>query len=525
MMSSILSLRRVRIIHRHLRSGGVFFQPSQKAFRPLTSSSTDNNYDLVVIGGGSGGLACSKEAASLGKKVAVLDFVAPSPQGSTWGIGGTCVNVGCIPKKLMHHASLLGDGIKDAKKYGWQLSDQMTFDWGNLVTGVQNYIKSLNWGYRVQLHDKSVRYIPGMASFVDRHTIKAVLKSGKEELLTSEKVVIAVGGRPRFPSDVPGAKEYCITSDDLFSLQKPPGKTLVIGASYVALECAGFLAGFGYNTSLMMRSIPLRGFDQQMASLVTEYMSRHGTRFINQCVPVSVDKRPDGKLHVQWTNPSSGERGEEEFDTVLMAIGRDPSTAALELDKAGVQVDKSGFIIGMENEQTSAKNIYALGDVLQDRPELTPVAIMAGKLLARRLFAGSTIQMDYDNIATTVFTPLEYSTVGLSEEDAIRQYGEENLEVYHAFYKPLEFRVTEREEDVGYIKAVCLREGEQSVIGLHYLGPNAGEVMQGFAVAIRCGLTMRMLSSTVGIHPTCAEEVVKLHITKRSGEDPTVTGC
>ncbi|EDO46554.1 predicted protein [Nematostella vectensis] len=163
--------------------------------------------------------------------------------------------------------------------------------------------------------------------------------------------------------------------------------------------------------------------------------------------------------------------------------------------------------------------------LLQDRPELTPVAIMAGKLLARRLFAGSTIQMDYDNIATTVFTPLEYSTVGLSEEDAIRQYGEENLEVYHAFYKPLEFRVTEREEDVGYIKAVCLREGEQSVIGLHYLGPNAGEVMQGFAVAIRCGLTMRMLSSTVGIHPTCAEEVVKLHITKRSGEDPTVTGC
>ncbi|EDO46553.1 predicted protein, partial [Nematostella vectensis] len=454
-------------------------------------------YDLVVIGGGSGGLACSKEAASLGKKVAVLDFVAPSPQGSTWGIGGTCVNVGCIPKKLMHHASLLGDGIKDAKKYGWQLSDQMTFDWGNLVTGVQNYIKSLNWGYRVQLHDKSVRYIPGMASFVDRHTIKAVLKSGKEELLTSEKVVIAVGGRPRFPSDVPGAKEYCITSDDLFSLQKPPGKTLVIGASYVALECAGFLAGFGYNTSLMMRSIPLRGFDQQMASLVTEYMSRHGTRFINQCVPVSVDKRPDGKLHVQWTNPSSGERGEEEFDTVLMAIGRDPSTAALELDKAGVQVDKSGFIIGMENEQTSAKNIYALGDVLQDRPELTPVAIMAGKLLARRLFAGSTIQMDYDNVRILSLRRLLHSInkAAKAEEHApVRLYSMMSLLTPY-------WGCTTGD--------LYTRPSLNPLLGMYY----------------RCGLTMRMLSSTVGIHPTCAEEVVKLHITKRSGEDPTVTGC
>ncbi|XP_031574557.1 uncharacterized protein LOC116308308 isoform X1 [Actinia tenebrosa] len=259
-MNSLKYLRRVEVFSNHLTS----IRPSGESRSILRSLSSlrGYDYDLVVIGGGSGGLACSKEAASFGKKVAVLDYVTPSPQGTTWGLGGTCVNVGCIPKKLMHHASLLREAIRDAKKYGWETPDNINFNWETLVTGVQNHVKSLNWGHRVKLNDKKIKYLPALGSLLDSHTIKAVSKSGKEEIVTAENIVIAVGGRPRFPSDVPGALEHFISSDDLFSLKKEPGKTLVIGASYVALECAGFLAGLGYDSSVMMRSIPLRGFDQ-----------------------------------------------------------------------------------------------------------------------------------------------------------------------------------------------------------------------------------------------------------------------
>lgn len=513
---------RLKRIGGHLRTR----QPVKNVNRSLSNGKDLHEYDLIVIGGGSGGLACSKEAAKYGKKVAVLDYVSPSTQGSIWGLGGTCVNVGCIPKKLMHQAALLGESFKDAKHYGWNVPENITISWEALVKAVQSHVKSLNWGHRVQLHDKKVEYLNAKGSFLDSHTIKAVLKNGTEKTLRAENFVIAVGGRPRFPKEVPGAVEYGVSSDDIFSLKKSPGKMLVVGASYVALECAGFLTGLGFDTSLMMRSIPLRGFDQQMAQLATDYMENHGTRFLKQCVPVRIDKADNGLLHVTWKESVTGESHQETFETVLFAIGRDPETSQLNLESAGVQVHtKTKKILGNDKEQTTASHIYAIGDVLEDRPELTPVAIRAGKLLADRLFAGSDITMDYNKVATTVFTPLEFGTVGLSEEKAIESYGESNIEVYHAFYKPLEFTVSERHVEQCYMKAVCLREGEQDVLGLHFLGPNAGEVIQGFAAAMRCGLTYKSLSSTVGIHPTCAEEVVKMHITKRSGDDPTVTGC
>lgn len=497
--------------------------PSSKALSSYTAS---QDYDLVVIGGGSGGLACSKEAANYGKKVAVLDFVHPSTQGTVWGLGGTCVNVGCIPKKIMHQAALLGEFIKDAQKYGWNVPEDRTLSWKSLVLAVQNHVKSLNWGHRVQLHDKKVEYLNAKGSFLDPHTIKAVSNNGTERTLRAKNFVVAVGGRPRFPKEIPGAVEYGISSDDLFSLKESPGKTLVIGASYVALECAGFLVGLGFDTSLMMRSIPLRGFDQQMAGLVTDYMENHGTRFLRQCVPVRIDKGDNGLLHVTWQETVTGESHQEAFQTVLFAIGRDAETSELNLSQAGVEVHpQTKKIIGNDKEQTTVPHIYAIGDVLQDRPELTPVAIRAGKLLAERLFGDSNVTMDYDKVATTVFTPLEFGTVGLSEEKAIDLYGEENIEVYHAFYKPLEFIVPARNAEQCYTKVVCLREGDRLILGLHFLGPSAGEVIQGFAAAMRCGLTYKTLSATVGVHPTCAEEVVKLHITKRSGEDPTVTGC
>ncbi|KAG5840454.1 hypothetical protein ANANG_G00188990 [Anguilla anguilla] len=484
------------------------------------------DYDLVVIGGGSGGLACSKEAAQFGKKVAVLDYVEPSPKGTKWGLGGTCVNVGCIPKKLMHQAALLGTAVKDARKYGWNIPAPVSHDWPTMAEAVQNHVRSLNWGHRVQLQDKKVKYFNLKGSLVDEHTIRGVSKSGKETVLTAASVVIATGMRPKFPADVPGAVEHSISSDDLFWLRESPGKTLVVGASYVALECAGFLTGIGLDTTVMVRSIALRGFDQQMAGLVTDYMDSYGTKFSWECVPNKVEKLASGALRVTWEDPGSRAEASDTFDTVLWAIGRAAETRTLNLEKVGVALEEeSGKVIVDDCEASSVPNIYAIGDIGEGRPELTPVAIKAGRLLARRLFGASRELMNYNNIPTTVFTPLEYGCVGLSEEEAERRHGKDAIEVYHAFYKPLEFTVAERDASQCYIKAVCLREGDQPILGLHFTGPNAGEVTQGFALGFQCGATYRHLLATVGIHPTCAEEVIKLNITKRSGLDPMVTGC
>ncbi|XP_075391066.1 thioredoxin reductase 2, mitochondrial isoform X2 [Tenrec ecaudatus] len=464
--------------------------------------------------------------AQLGRKVAVVDYVEPSLRGTSWGLGGTCVNVGCIPKKLMHQAALLGGLIQDASHYGWEVTHPVPHNWRKMAEAVQNHVKSLNWGHRVQLQDRKVKYFNIKASFVNEHTVRGLTKAGKETLLSAEHIVIATGGRPKYPVHVEGALEYGITSDDIFWLKESPGKTLVVGASYVALECAGFLSGVGLDTTVMMRSIPLRGFDQQMASLVTGHMASHGIHFLRGCTPLRVGRLPDGRLQVTWQEHASGREDSGTFDTVLWAIGRVPETRGLNLEKAGVRINPdSQKIVVDAREATSIPHIYAIGDVVEGRPELTPTAIMAGKLLARRLFGGSSVLMEYDNVPTTVFTPLEYGCVGLSEEEAITRHGQEHVEVYHSHYKPLEFTVPEREAAQCYIKMVCLREPPQQLLGLHFLGPSAGEVTQGFALGIKCGASYEQMMRTVGIHPTCAEEVSKLHISKRSGQDPTVTGC
>ncbi|XP_012510439.1 PREDICTED: thioredoxin reductase 2, mitochondrial isoform X1 [Propithecus coquereli] len=484
------------------------------------------DYDLLVIGGGSGGLACAKEAAQLGRRVAVVDYVEPSPRGTRWGLGGTCVNVGCIPKKLMHQAALLGGMIRDARHYGWEVAQPVQHSWRKMAEAVQNHVKSLNWGHRVQLQDRKVKYFNVKASFVNEHTVCGVTKDGKETLLSADNIVIATGGRPRYPTHIEGALEYGITSDDIFWLKESPGKTLVVGASYVALECAGFLTGIGLDTTVMIRSIPLRGFDQQMSSLVTEHMASHGTRFLRGCTPSQVRRLPAGRLQVTWEDRTSGKEDTDTFDTVLWAVGRVPETRSLNLEKSGVKTSPdSQKILVDSRDATSVPHIYAIGDVAEGRPELTPTAIMAGRLLAQRLFGQSAALMDYDNVPTTVFTPLEYGCVGLSEEEAVARHGQEHVEVYHAYYKPLEFTVAERDASQCYIKMVCLREPPQLVLGLHFLGPNAGEVTQGFALGIRCGASYAQVMRTVGIHPTCSEEVVRLRISKRSGLDPTVTGC
>eukprot|EP00128_Syssomonas_multiformis_P008506 Colp12_sorted_trinity150504_noHs@35476 len=481
------------------------------------------DYDLVVIGGGSGGLACSKRAAELGAKVAVLDFVKPTPIGTTWGLGGTCVNVGCIPKKLMHTTAILGESIKDAVQYGWAAEpDKIAHDWGKMVQGVQDHIGGLNWGYKVALREKKVDYINALGSFVDRHTIKCVDRKGKEKIITARRSVIAVGGRPKYP-EIPGAKEFGITSDDIFSLPEAPGKTLVVGASYVALECAGFLAGLGYDVTVMVRSIFLRGFDQEMAEKIVEYMAKHGVKFIRDSIPAKLEKTGEKEITVEYTNTGTHENHSGKWQTVLFAIGRDAVLQDLNLDTVGVTV-KNGKIPA-ENEQTNIPNIYAIGDVLLGRLELTPVAIQAGRLLADRLYGGGKTQMDYRNIPTTVFTPIEYGAIGYPEEEAIAKFGADRIETYHTFFNPLEHTVAHREENVCYCKLVVDKGDNERVIGFHYLGPNAGEVTQGFALGFRLGATKADFDGIVGIHPTCAETFTTMTVTRSSGADIKAAGC
>jgi len=489
------------------------------------------DYDLIVIGGGSGGLAASKEAAKLGKKVAVCDFVKPSPAGSTWGLGGTCVNVGCIPKKLMHQAALLGEAVKDASCFGWEVGqEKVTHNWPKMVEEVQNHIGSLNWGYRVALREKSVDYLNEYAVFQDANTIKTTNKKGKEKIVTAKDFILATGGRPRYP-DIPGA-ELGISSDDIFSLPYSPGKVLCVGASYISLECAGFLKKLGLDTSVMVRSILLRGFDQQMAGKVGEYMEEMGVNFIRECVPEKLERIEEGtpgKIKVT-ARYKDGTEFTDVFNTVIFAIGRDACTKNIGLDTVGVALNpKSGKVLHDEKEATNVSNIYAIGDVLDDKPELTPVAIQAGKLLARRLCGVSETLTDYVNVCTTVFTPLEYGCCGLSEEDAIQQFGEEGIEVYHTSFWPLEWTVAHRSDNACYCKLVCIKKTEsnpsEKVVGFHYLGPNAGEVTQGFGIALKMGATKADFDNLIGIHPTTAENFTTLGITKSSGVDASATGC
>lgn len=486
------------------------------------------DYDLVVIGGGSGGLAAAKEAAQLGKKVALFDFVKPSPLGTTWGLGGTCVNVGCIPKKLMHRASILGEDMHDARAFGWELPEKVAHNWETMKNAIQDHIGSLNWGYRVQLRDKKVNYVNAYAEIVDQHTIKATKKNKSEVTMTAGNIIIATGERPRY-LDIPGSREYTVTSDDLFSLPYCPGKTLCVGASYVSLECAGFLAGIGLDTTVMVRSILLRGFDQQCAEIIGGYMEKHGVKFIRGAVPTKIEQIESGQpgRYKVTAETKDGMEIVDEYNTILVAVGRDPCTQNIGIENVQVQLHKkNNRVIVDEEERTNIPNIYAIGDIGEGRPELTPVAIQAGRLLSRRMFQeGFSKKVDYQNIATTVFTPIEYGCIGYSEEVAIEKFGEDNIEVYHSYFMPLEWTVPHREENTCYAKLVCNKMDEERVIGFHVVGPNAGEITQGFAVAMKRGATKEDFDSTIGIHPTCSETFTTLQVTKRSGASAEVTGC
>jgi len=494
----------------------------EKAIMANDGYSADHgyDYDLVVIGGGSGGLAASKEAVAQGaSKVAVLDYVKPSPAGTQWGLGGTCVNVGCIPKKLMHNAALINESIHaDAAAFGLDGVVAGTHSWENMRLNVQNHIRGLNFKYRVNLRENKVTYLNNLAKFKDAHTIIATDKKGQEKEITAARFLVAVGGRPT-SLDCEGG-DLAISSDDVFSMEKSPGKTLCVGASYISLECAGFLAGLGLDVTVAVRSILLRGFDRECADLIGSYM-KSNINLREKVVPTKLEKVGDNEIKVTFSDDST-----DTYNTVLVAIGRTADTKSLGLENVGVDANpKNGKII-TTHEQTSTPNIYAVGDVMEGCPELTPVAIKAGVQLAKRLFGGSEEPMDYRSVCTTVFTPLEYGTVGYSEEEAEEVFGKCNIEVYHKSFKPLEWELSEaRSASSAFTKVIVDKTNNEKVLGMHFLGPSAGEVMQGYGTAMKKGITMKDLLDTVGIHPTSAEEIVTLSVTKSSGKDAKAAGC
>jgi len=314
---------------------------------------TTFDYDLAVVGGGSGGMAAAKRAAKHGARVVLFDYVNPSTQGTKWGLGGTCVNVGCVPKKLMHYAGIIGNTIhNDAEKFGWKLTG-VEHNWDALRTTVQNHVKSLNFGYKSGLRSNNVKYINAYASFRSAHELEYKVK---DEIVTlsAANILIAPGGRPHIPDDVPGALEYAITSDDIFALKRAPGKTLCVGGSYISLECAGFLNELGYDVTVAVRSIILRGFDRQCSEKVAQMMDELGTNFKYGVIPDSISKREDGKLVVKFKDVKTSEpAGEDFYDTVLFATGRNAYTGGMNLAAA------AGVIIAYK-AMTSRSSSYSL---------------------------------------------------------------------------------------------------------------------------------------------------------------------
>jgi len=533
--------------------GGVQNASGQAGLIARTFSSAANSdirtVDLVVIGGGSGGMAAAKEAAGLGAQVVLFDKVKPSTQGTTWGLGGTCVNVGCVPKKIMHYAANLAESIHlDGPKL---LGDTATLKspsqedpevlnrrWETLVDSVQNHIGKLNFSYRVGLRSAKVEYINALAKFAPGSTATDALIEyefkGERKLIRAKNVLIATGGRPVVPDNIPGAVELAITSDDLFSLQRAPGKTLVVGASYIGLECAGLLNGLGFDATVAARSVVLRSFDRQCAEKVQELMKCQGVGFIMGATPTELKRTEDGRIQVAFSNGQT-----EVYDTVLFATGRHPDTKGLQLP-AEIEPLKNGKL-PVDEEDCVRGSVYAIGDMAEGRPELTPVAIKAGELWARRKFGDAALaaqsKFNWDLIPTTVFTPAEYGCVGLSEEQAVKKYGENDVEVYLWEWTTLEHAASAREkhpkaradQDDIYLPPTCLaklvvHKPTDKVVGFHFVGPNAGEVTQGFAVALRAGATKKDFDSTIGIHPTDAEAFTTMTVTRRSGESWIAAG-
>lgn len=445
-------------------------------------------YDYIVIGGGSGGIASANRAAMHGAKVILFEGKE---------VGGTCVNVGCVPKKVMWYSAQVAETINNyAADYGFDLTTD-AFNFDVLKANRQAYIDRIHASYERGFDNNGVERIYDYATFVDTHTVEVA-----GELYTAPHILIATGGHALYP-DIPGA-EYGITSDGFFELDAVPKRTAVVGAGYIAVEISGVLHALGSDTHLFVRQDrPLRTFDKEIIKTLVDAMEEDGPELHTFSVPKEVIKNEDNSLTLILEN------GEEyTVDTLIWAIGRRPNVIGFGLEKTGIELNDKGFIATDEFENTNVEGIYALGDV-NGKLELTPVAVKSGRQLSERLFNNKpNAKMDYKDVATVIFSHPAIGSVGLSEEAAIAKFGQENIKVYRSTFTSMYTAVTSHRQ-VCKMKLVTLGQ-EEKVIGLHGIGYGVDEMIQGFAVAIKMGATKEDFDNTVAIHPTGAEEFVTM---------------
>ena len=455
----------------------------------------NKNFDFIVIGGGSGGIASARRAAEYGARVLIVE------SGS---LGGTCVNVGCVPKKVMWTTSQVNEAISISDQYGFKV-EKKSFQWNVIKKSRDNYVERLNGIYARNLENSGVHLIHGRAEFSSANSILV-----GDEQYTSEHILIATGGRPSVP-DIPGA-EFGITSDGFFEFEQQPEKVLVIGAGYIATELAGVLHGLGSEVTMLLRKDKLlRTFDHDAHEMVMQQMVDSGIHILVNIDLASLvrDANPDQKS-------SNGALGFVErdgkttsgFNTIVWAIGRHPNIDQLNLEKAGVSVNDKGFVETDEYQNTNVTGIYAVGDVTP-RAQLTPVAIAAGRRLSNRIFDNQEkSKLDYSNIPTVIFSHPPIGTVGLSEAEAVAEYGQSNIKIDKHRFVDMYFAVCKHKPRT-MVKLIVQGESEK-VIGCHVVGRGADEMIQGFAVAIKMGATKSDFDDTVAIHPTAAEELVTL---------------
>ncbi|WP_097461295.1 glutathione-disulfide reductase [Mangrovitalea sediminis] len=447
--------------------------------------SENHEYDLVVIGAGSGGVRLARMSAGYGARVAVIE---------SRYLGGTCVNVGCVPKKLFVYGSHLPEEIEDAAGYGWEVQEgAVSFDWSTLVRNKNTEISRLNGIYEKLLQGAGVDIIEGTATIDDPHTV-----SVGDRRLRARHIAVATGSWPCVP-EIPGA-QFVKTSNEMFFLDRLPKHAIVWGGGYIAVEFAGILNGLGVKTTLVYRGeLFLRGFDQDVRTFVAEELGKKG---IELCFGRNINSvaESDEGFRVTLDNGDTLDTG-----LVLAATGRKPLLDGLGLDSLGVELNEDGSLKVDEQFRTSVPSIVALGDVI-GTPQLTPVAIRQGMVLSRNLFDGGQDRMDYEAIPTAVFCQPNIGTVGLTEDEARERYGV--LRIYRTSFRPMKYTLSGRDERT--LMKLVVDDASDRVVGAHMVGPDAGEIIQGIAVAIKAGATKAVFDSTIGIHPTSAEEFVTM---------------
>ncbi|MBO3760691.1 glutathione-disulfide reductase [Ciceribacter sp. L1K22] len=449
---------------------------------------TQFDYDLFVIGGGSGGVRSARLAAAMGKRVAIAE---------EYRFGGTCVIRGCVPKKLFVYASQFHEHFEDARGYGWTVGDT-SFSWKALIEAKDREIARLEGLYRKGLENAGAEILETRAELVGPHNIRLV-KSGK--VVTAERIVIAVGGSANPHASLPGY-ELCITSNDAFHLEELPRSIVIAGGGYIAVEFANIFHGLGVDTTLIYRGKEiLSRFDQDMRHGLHEAMEAKGIRILCEDIITKVSRTAAGGLLAETKN-----NGHLSTDQVMLALGRDPNTAGLGLEAAGVAVNDRGAVIVDEYSRTNVPNIYALGDVT-DRVQLTPVAIHEAMCFIETEYKNNPTAPDHDLIATAVFSQPEIGTVGLSEEDAAKRYDE--IEVYRAQFRPMKATLSGRQEKM--IVKLIVNAADRKVVGAHILGHDAGEMAQLLGVSLKAGVTKDDFDRTMAVHPTAAEELVTMY--------------